>query len=262
MTEPITLSPKQAEIRSRESRILQLARPMVARQGLAGLSMEAIAKEMAYAKGTIYNHFACKEEILLALAIQANEKRLELFMVATEKAIRSRDKISAIGVACEDFRVRFPDLFEIDSMVRHSTVWEKASQKRREMMAVCEQRCMGMVSEIGRESIANGDLILPTGTGIEDIVFGLWSLTYGGMIINDSSPGLDQIGIRDSFAAIRRNCHALMDGFRWQPLYDAQADQKLVRSVRATLKRKVPQGVIVTASDGKVAERQQGGAER
>ena len=57
------MTPKQAEVRARESRILQLARPMVARpmvarRGLAGLSMDAIAKTMAYAKGTIYNHFA------------------------------------------------------------------------------------------------------------------------------------------------------------------------------------------------------------
>ena len=98
-----TLTPKQAEIRSRESRILQLARPMVAENGLAGLSMEAIAKEMSYAKGTIYNHFACKEEILLALAIQANETRLELFKTATENQPHSRSKIGGIGVACEDF---------------------------------------------------------------------------------------------------------------------------------------------------------------
>lgn len=249
MTETPTLTPKQAEIRSRESRILQLARPMVAEQGLAGLSMEAIAKQMAYAKGTIYNHFACKEEILLALAIQANEKRLELFMVATEKFAGSREKISAIGVACEDFRLRFSDMFEIDSMVRQSTVWEKASSQRREMMAMCEQRCMGLVSEIGRQSVACGDLVLPAGTGVEDIVFGLWSLTYGGMIINDSSPGLDQIGIRDSFAAIRRNCHALMDGYAWQPLYDAQADRKLVRSVRATLKRRVRPSDLLASVD-------------
>lgn len=234
-----TLTPKQAEIRARESRILQLARPMVAREGLAGLSMDAIAREMAYAKGTIYNHFACKEEILLALAIKANEKRLELFTAAAGQQSRSRDKISAIGVACVDFRIRFADLFDIDCMVRHATVWEKASEQRREMMAVCEQRCMTLLSEIGHQAVAAGELNLPEGTGVEEIVFGLWSLTYGGMIIDVSSPGLEQIGIRDSFAAIRRNCHALMDGYGWQPLYDARRDRRFVTQVSAWLAQNV-----------------------
>lgn len=244
-----TLTPKQAEIRSRESRILQLARPMVAENGLAGLSMEAIAKEMSYAKGTIYNHFACKEEILLALAIQANETRLELFKTATANQPHSRSKIGGIGVACEDFRLRFADLFAIDGMVRHATIWEKASAQRREMMATCEQRCMALVSQVGREAVESGDLVLPAGQGVEDIVFGLWSLTYGGMIIDESSPGLDQIGIRDCYAAIRRNCHALMDGYRWQPLYDPETDRKLVRSVRSRLKRKVPRSVDIAKSE-------------
>lgn len=240
------LSPKQAEIQSRESRILELALPMVASAGLSGLSMEAIAREMSYAKGTIYNHFSCKEEILLALAIQANEKRLELFEAAAASQELSRHKISAIGIACEDFRLRFAELFGIDCMVRHVTVWDKASEKRRDMMAQCEHRCMTMVGTIGQQAAACGDLDLsqingPNGKcGVQDIVFGLWSLTYGGMIIDDTSPGLEQIGIKDTFAAIRRNCHALMDGYHWRPLFDPDSDQAFVKSVRSHLKRKVP----------------------
>ena len=241
-----TLTPKQAEIRSRESRILSLALPMVAGGGFAALSMDAIAKEMAYAKGTIYNHFSCKEEILLALAIEANETRLRLFRLAADRLPRARDKVGAIGIACEDFRLRFKDFFDVDCMVRHAAIWEKASEKRRELMAACESRCMAMVSDIGHQAVADGDLKAPHGTAVEDIMFGLWSLNYGGMIINDSSPGLDQIGIKDSYAAIRKNCHALMDGYRWQPLYDADQDRKLVRNTRAYLKRKLTPESILT----------------
>ena len=87
---PSGLTRKQAEILAREQRILRLARPMVSDCGLAGISMDAIAKEMDYAKGTIYNHFSCKEEILLALAIEANSKRLELFQAATDRQESSR----------------------------------------------------------------------------------------------------------------------------------------------------------------------------
>ena len=244
--EPPALSRKQLEIQQREQKILQLARPMVATGGLAGISMDAIAKEMDYAKGTIYNHFSCKEEILLALAIAANEKRLELFEAAVDRSETSRDMIAGIGVACEDFRERFGDLFKIDAMVRHSTVWEKASEKRRDLMAECEKRCMTMVASVGYRAIENGDLTLASSMRVEDMMFGLWSLTYGGMIIDDSSPGLDHVGIRNAFTAIRRNCHALMDGYGWEPLYDSEHDRKLVRSLRTHLRRRVHDDSLIS----------------
>ena len=236
----VSLTRKQAEIQTREARILRLALPMVARGGLAGLSMDAIASEMEYAKGTIYNHFSCKEDVLLALAIRATETRLQLFNISVDRGGRPRDKMVGIGVACEDYRLRFADLFSIESMVRHEAIWEKTSEKRRELMQTCEGNCMAVVARVGYEAVEAGDLPLPSGRNVEDIVFGLWSISYGGMIIDETSPGLERIGITDTHAVIRRNCHALMDGYGWQPLYDAEADRKLVRNIRATLKRKLP----------------------
>ncbi|WP_158222781.1 TetR/AcrR family transcriptional regulator [Rhodopirellula sp. MGV] len=232
---------------------MRIARPRLARGGLAALSMEAIAREMSYAKGTIYNHFSCKEEILLALAIGANNKRRELFLTAVESMSTSRDKIAAIGVACQDFRVRFADLFQIDVLVRHSTVWEKVSEQRREAMALCEQRCMGVVVNVGMEAVRRGDLTLPDSLCIEDVMFGLWSLTYGGMLIEGSSPGLDRLGIHDGFSAIRRNCHALMDGYQWKPLYDAEHDEILIQKVRSLLHREVGQELKIE-SESAVAD--------
>ncbi|MEO1529662.1 MAG: TetR/AcrR family transcriptional regulator [Planctomycetota bacterium] len=236
----VSLTRKQVEIQTREARILQLALPMVARGGLAGLSMDAIASEMEYAKGTIYNHFSCKEDVLLALAIRATETRLQLFNLAVTRDGPARDKMVGIGVACEEYRLRFTDFFRIESMVRHEAIWEKTSEQRREVMQTCEANCMGVVAGVAFEAVAAGDLQVPEGRSVQDVVFGLWSISYGGMIIDETSPGLDQIGITDTHAAIRRNCHALMDGFGWQPLYDAEADRKLVRSIRAMLKRKLP----------------------
>ncbi|TWU58070.1 hypothetical protein [Rubripirellula reticaptiva] len=71
-------------------------------------------------------------------------------------------------------------------------------------------------------------------------MFGLWSLTYGGMMIDSTSPGLGKVGVRDILAAIRRNCNAMMDGDGWTPLYHAASYRKLVTRVRATLLRQIP----------------------
>lgn len=119
----MTLSPKQREIRRRESRILELARPAVASGGLAALSMEELAGQLGTAKGTIYNHFPNKEEIVLALAVEAVDRRLDLFNQAVMLRGSSRQRIAAIGIACEVYVDRLPDRFRAEQLIRHETVW-------------------------------------------------------------------------------------------------------------------------------------------
>jgi len=230
-----TLTPKQRLIRKRETQILDLARPMIAAGGLAGLSMDAIAQELQTAKGTIYNHFQNKEEIVLAIAVQAVDCRIELFNHAVMMRGASRQRIAAIGIACEVFVDRFPDLFRAEQIIRHETVWGKTSAKRQEVLKSCEARCMHTVAGVVRDAVAAGDLELRPDLRIEDTVFGLWSLVYGGLLIESTSPSLASVGIVDPRAAIRRHCNAMLDGLGWQPAHDPAAYGTWVDRVRAHL---------------------------
>lgn len=230
-----TLTPKQRELRERESRILELARPMIAGGGMAALSMEAIASELKLARGTVYNHFPNKEEIILALAIQAVEQRLAIFNEAVTMRGTPRERVAAIGIGCEVFADHFPELFRVEYIIRHDLVWEKTSPRRQSLLRSCEGRCMHTVAGVVRDAIANGDLQLKTNSQIEDIVFGLWSLVYGSLLLEMTSPSLADIGIVDSRRAIRRNCNALLDGLGWQPLYCPDAYTKWAAHVSQTL---------------------------
>jgi len=231
-----SLSVKQLEIRDRESRILELARPMIVAGGISALSMDAIAQQIQSAKGTIYNHFANKEEIVLALAVQAVERRLELFNRAVMIRGKSRERIAAIGLACEYYADRHPDLFQAEIMVRHESIVEKTSPKRQEILRTCEGRCMHTVAGVVRDAVSCGDLELQSTQTIEDIVFGLWSLVYGGLWIEATSPSLADVGIKDARNAIRRNCNALLDGLRWTPLYPREHYQRWIGHVSGHLK--------------------------
>lgn len=230
-----SLTPKQREIRQRELQILDLARPMLASGGLAALSMDAIAHELRTAKGTIYNHFPNKEEIVLALAVQAVDHRLDLFNRAVLMRGTSRQRIAAIGIACEIFVDYLPDWFCAEQLIRHESVWGKTSTRRQEIMRNCEGRCMHTVAGVVRDAVASGDLVLHNPHGIEDIVFGLWSLVHGGLVLEDTSPSLADIGIVDSRRAIRRNCNALLDGLQWLPLYNPVDYGRWIEHVRTHL---------------------------
>lgn len=232
-----TLSPKQKEIRERESRILELARPMVASGGIATLSMEALASELKTAKGTIYNHFPNKEEIVLALAIQAVETRLHLFNHAVLMRARPRERVQAIGIASEIFADEFKELFRIEQIIRHDSVWDKTSPRRQEVLRLCESRCIHLVAGVVRDGVACGDLVCEDSHTVEDIVFGLWSIMYGSMLLEMTSPSLKDIGIADSRMAIRRNCNAMLDGLKWQPLHDSASYSRWVKKVKTEFQK-------------------------
>jgi len=191
---------------------------MIVRDGYHGLSMDRIAEALEYSKGTIYQHFSCKEEILMALVNQTMERRLELFRRAAAFRGRSRERITAVGAAAELFFQLYPDHIHTEHTIRISSIKEKASDERRLSFESCEARCSEVVRGVIRDAVAAGDLQLSDDFGVEDLAFGLWSITFGGYSIAATSPSLASLGIHEPLLAIRGNCIRLLDGVGWKPL--------------------------------------------
>ncbi len=211
------LSRKQREIQAREGQILAVARSMIVEHGYHGLSMDRIAEALEYSKGTIYQHFTSKEDVLMALANQAMERRLGLFRRAASFRARPRERMAAIGVAAEVFFRLYPDHLHIEHVIRLSSVREKTSEERRRFLEMCESNCLEIVGGIVRDGIAIGDLKLPPNFTPEQLVFGLWGLTFGGHSLAASSPSLANLGIHEPMTAILVNANMMLDGFAWQP---------------------------------------------
>ncbi len=212
------LSRKQREMEQREVLILDAAREMLMEHGYLGLRMDHIADKIEYSKGTIYQHFPNKEEIILALANKALLKRAALFSHAATIRSQSRERLAAIGAAAELFVERFPHFFQVEQIIRINSVWEKTSENRQKVMRSCESKCMAIIAGVVRDAVAQGDILLPTNRSPEDIVFGLWSINIGAYTILSSSDSLQEIGITDPVAALRANTNQMLDGYAWQPL--------------------------------------------
>jgi AcrR family transcriptional regulator len=213
-----TVTRKQREVHDREGRILELAHSMIVQDGYHGLSMDRIAEALEYSKGTIYQHFSCKEEILLALVNQSMDRRLDLFRRAAAFRGRSRERIMAVGAACELFFELYPDHLHIEHTVRISSIREKASEQRRMCLESCEARCSEVVRGVVRDAVAVGDLKVSDDFGVDHLTFGLWSITFGGYSIAATSPSMTNRGIHEPLLAIRGNCIRLLDGVGWKPL--------------------------------------------
>jgi len=78
MTESPKVRPGTAEPRAsshtaagaRRARILEAAHAVCVETGLASVRMEAIAARAQVSKGTLYNHFESKEDLLLAMVVE------------------------------------------------------------------------------------------------------------------------------------------------------------------------------------------------
>lgn len=212
------LTRKQREIQDREAQILSVAREMLLKDGYLGLSMDRIAEAVEYGKGTVYRHFPNKEDIILALAVETQKKRTSLFQRASLFRGASRERLTAVAVACELFVRLYPSHFHVEQVVRLSSIWEKTSEKRQNIMRTCEQSCMGIVAGIVRDAISQGDLTLSGGMTPEGMVFGMWAINFGSFSIMTTSGALDEIGIDDPTLAIRGCINHMLDGFGWKAL--------------------------------------------
>lgn len=91
---------KQREVAEREQLFLDTARDLVREDGLLNLVMARIARECDYAVGTLYQHFASKEDLLIALSAVNERHRHELFQRVLEwQAPTTRDRSCQLRVA-------------------------------------------------------------------------------------------------------------------------------------------------------------------
>lgn len=208
---------RRREVASRESLILSTARDMLARDGYLGLSMDRLAEAIEYSKPTIYQHFATKEDLILAVANEALAKRAELFTRASRFHGRSRETMTAIGAADAVFVNTYRDYFAIEQMLHESSLWEKSTPERRQAHETCGYACMNAMQAILFRAVSEGDLD-PRHHNPEDLVWGLRNLSVGTHTLAMSRPW-PEAQLVALYRGLFRNQHALLDGAGWRPLY-------------------------------------------
>lgn len=213
-----TASRKQREIEEREAKILQVSRRILASEGYIKLNMDRIATEIEYAKGTVYQHFRNKEDIIVALDIEAHQAMAELFRKAATFGGSPRHRMTAVGVASNLKNQLYPDHLQIDRITCNPAILEKATEERQELLRESEGSCMTVLSELVREALDSHDLCLPDHICPGDLVFGLWAMSSGAYEIVSSGIPLLENGVRDPMRALWHNFTMLLDGYGWKPL--------------------------------------------
>jgi len=226
---------RQREFAEREQHFLQEANALIEEGGLLPLQMSRIADRAEYAVGTLYQHFASKEDLLLAVTVDGLREHVDLFRRVLRWEASARDRMMAIGVADMIFVRRHPQYFRIAQYVFCEAVWNAASAQRRQEFLRENEPITEIVVSIINEAVAAGDLALH---GMEPmhLMTGMWATAVGTHNLVHAEGVLEDFNVREPYLLMCQHMQAFLNGYQWQPLvdpFDQSSLQALIRRIQS-----------------------------
>jgi TetR/AcrR family transcriptional regulator len=121
-------SRKQRETELRKQMILEAAEKLFLSNGYEDTTMDEIADDSEFSKGTLYNYFTSKEELYLAIGTKAYEIIIDLTKNSIKKQKHGVDQLKTVGYAYYEFTKKFPGYAHIfhDIAIKLPFVAEKS----------------------------------------------------------------------------------------------------------------------------------------
>lgn len=208
---------KKRQFAEREQIFLDQAWDLITREGVLNLQMAKLAAECEYSVGTLYLHFASKEDLLLALATRTIHRRLELYQQALKWQAPTRSRMLAIFVADMLFAKSAPECFRLARYVSTHTIWSAASESRRDTALQASEPLGLTVQHLVDEAIDANEL---DGRGLNsrEISAGLWAMNEGTRVLTSAADQLQKHSVPQPNQLLLYHCHALLNGLGWQML--------------------------------------------
>lgn len=211
-------SKKQQAIADRELELLQIARQLVEAEGYANLTMDKLTAASPYSKGTIYNHFSSKEDVITALCNAALRQEISLFKKAELFHGSSREKALALHQAYLLSAKMQPILFNCVLTAKSPWVQEKSSIVRLTTQQELEKEISGMVDLLLQQAIDANELQPKAGATVDLMAFANWAISFGGIALLSSASETYSIERLQGAHPFLFNLNCMLDGMNWLPL--------------------------------------------
>lgn len=221
---------KARDLQAREELFLDTARRLMLEEGLLSLQMAKVAEACDYATGTLYQHFSCKEDLLLALSTRMSGDRVELFRRAADFDGTPRDRMFALSVADVLFARQCPEHFRLAQYVFTEAVWSTTSEQRRHAALERSQPMCDLVRAIIRQAVAAGDLP-DRGLRNLDLGVGPWTLCLGMHTLVHADGLLAFYDVNRPYGLLLKHIEFLLNGLDWKPLVDEITDEHVADKV-------------------------------
>jgi TetR/AcrR family transcriptional regulator len=144
------MSPRTANPLTRDA-ILGAAAELFSRLEYHEVSMDDLASRAGVAKGTLYNHFGCKEDLFLALVRERSGRMLDQLEQLLSAGGSAAARVRSLTVHTFMFFVKYPAFFRL---------WEKglgqAQSRRTEPLEAMRARLGGLIQMVICQGMTEG----------------------------------------------------------------------------------------------------------
>jgi len=208
---------KQRELVRRHSLFLDVGKNLMRESGFQQLSMDCVAEQAEYSKGTLYQHFSCKEELLIQLCTQRMRGLHVLGQQATSYNGSHRERLLAFQIAHELWlNIEPRDIYMLQN-VHADGVLYKVKEESLCSFRNLESSIIILCASIFQDAMDDGTLP-PSGLNATELVYGVWSMCYGGQLLRTYSTPLTDMGVHDPGTAITTLLQVMLNGLNWTPL--------------------------------------------
>ena len=207
----------ETELAEREANLIQAGLKLLEEEGFSQLTMDRLVARVPYSKGTVYNTFSGKEDLLLAMNNRGAGRMLDLLERGDAFRGSPRERYLAVVFAYSLYGRLYPTLFLCDVECRGPEVFEKASEKRRAE----GEKLMGRMFEVCRslaDAEAAGDLSFAPGMSLEDCLRGTWYVEFGCIAPYVQSIQSGREPDFDLDRELMLHMGVYLDGLGWKPL--------------------------------------------
>ncbi|MBE9567325.1 MAG: TetR/AcrR family transcriptional regulator, partial [Proteobacteria bacterium] len=183
----------------------------------------------------IYNHFASKEDLVCSLSCRCLNNLIDVFKRAYSYEGTTRERYSAIGIGYSLYHQLRPMDSKSIQRAKNAAMREKVSAEKLAEMESLEQSITDITRDIVQQAIDCGDLDKKYQEHINTIVFGCWSMHYGGLMLGQSDIPLQKLGFSPVVKMLWDNTNAYLDGYQWLPLSTETDTDKLIETISSAL---------------------------
>lgn len=209
---------REETIYNREIELLDIAEELVADNGFANFTMDKLTAACSYSKGTVYNHFNSKEDLIVALCIRCLTSEIALFEQALCFEGNLREKCLSVLYAYQKHAFEHPTLFMCVLSAKTPAVMEKASPERLEQAEELSKQITFHCDNLFNEAVKDGSLTLNKGFELTSLTFALWATAFGTNALMITAGSVESINRLTNRIPQLDNINLLLDGMGWTPL--------------------------------------------
>jgi len=208
----------QDKIAAREQTVLDHAEAFLRKEGWSGFTMDGLLAELDMSRGTLYKHFANREDLGLAVLIRASRRHMEFINRSALYPGNSRMRFSLVISAIKLYDMLQPGFRVCKLDLMGPAVREKAPMQRQVELSAMHQQFLQVPVGIVRDAISSQQLKLEAIRSPEALAFAVWSVQVGvEQIMGIKTPVQEQV-LPDAMTFERELTYALLDGYGWKPL--------------------------------------------